>query len=83
MQVSEHDKMNTSNDDEYKGFMVEGETDSATMAKPGVWADHLQVRPSRANSSLTRVTCERQILTTSAGQKAKRSIQALRVFNPL
>jgi hypothetical protein len=45
MQVSEQDKMNTSNDDEYKGFMVEGETDSDTMAKPGVWADHLQVRP--------------------------------------
>lgn len=46
MQVSEQDKMNTSNDDEYKGFMVEGETDSDTMAKPGVWADHLQVHPT-------------------------------------
>lgn len=71
MQLSEHEKMNTSNEDEYKGFMVEGETDSATMAKPGVWADHLQVRSYRTDPILTRVNANCQTLTSSSGQKVE------------
>jgi len=31
-------------DDPYKEFVIDGLTDAKTMLKPGVWADHLQVK---------------------------------------